>query len=83
MSPLGGGDNEKIYKNIFSLGQWGFTAWCATRYVCSEVGVQASTYVVGYYWSIEYNAIALIVSARDISVGFDLKPTVIMLIDVS
>jgi len=35
-------------KKMFPLGQWGFTAWCATRYVCSEVGVQTSTYVVGH-----------------------------------
>jgi len=40
-------------KKLFALGQWGFTVWCATTYVCSEVGVQTSTstYVVGYYWS--------------------------------
>jgi len=46
--PLGGGDNEEKYKELFALGQWDFTAWCATTYECSEVGVPTSTYVVGY-----------------------------------
>jgi len=49
--PLGGCDNEKNVEKLFALGQWGFTAGCATRYVCNEVGVSTSTYVVGYYWS--------------------------------
>jgi len=51
---LGSGDNKKILKKIFTLGQWGFTAWCATRYVCSEVGVQTSTYVVGHCSTAQY-----------------------------
>jgi len=54
---LGGGDNEKKIKQLFALGQWGFTAWCATMYVCSEVGVHTSTYVVGYYWRGDYGDI--------------------------
>jgi len=45
---LGEGDNEKNKKKLFALGQWGFTARCATRHE-SAVGVPISTYVVGYY----------------------------------
>jgi len=43
---LRGGDNQKNIKKYLPS----VTAWCATRYVCSEVGVQTSTYAVGHYW---------------------------------
>jgi len=38
----------KETKKLFALGQWGFTAECATRYVCKQVSVPTSRYV-GYF----------------------------------
>jgi len=39
---------KKNRRNCLLSVKGGFTACCASRYVCSEVGVPTSTYVVGY-----------------------------------
>jgi len=72
--PLEGGDNENKLKIVCALGQWDFTAGCATRHVCEQVGVMRSSLHIAWVVKIEHFSVYPLCCIRELIFGCSFTP---------